>query len=115
MQRNNWKCTTNPETIASAIKPQVGVEAGLSPISVQSLLPTVAQGEDVLDTAVSTAHIELNKSSRTTFADLFDAIKAVRDRHDTDFRQPTKSHEKKTGESLFGDVILVLTDPLYNV
>lgn len=64
---------------------------------------------------VSAAHIWLSEITRGAFATLSDAFKSICCVNDTEFRQLTDSHDMETGDSLFGNVDLVLTGFLYNV
>lgn len=68
-----------------------------------------------MDSAVPSAHVELSGNTRTAFSILSDAMKAECSENDTYFLQLTEFHEMETGESLLGNVDVVLTDPPFNL
>lgn len=96
-------------------KDQVPVAAGKASEPFQPLLTTVMDDEEILNTAAPTAYVELSEIARTAPILPPNDLRSVCSVCDTDLRRLFKLHAMGIGDSLLGNVDLVLSDPLYNV
>lgn len=115
LQSNNGEHMARSVVVPTETQHQVPVATGWSSKQILPLPPTVANENDVLDIAVPAALVEISEYSRTAFSTLSDVMKAVCSIYDKGFKQLTESYEMEAGDSLFGIVDLLLSEPSYNV
>lgn len=109
------KCVADLTAISLETKRQV-TAAACSSLKASKAPPlTMPKEEDVLETAVPGAHMNLIENVRTAFSARSVAMKTICNIEVKAFQRMTESHEMETSDSLFGNVDLVLTDSSYNV
>lgn len=79
----------------------------------QPLHSTGLRKENVLDSAITDAHLELCENKRTGVGTLLKAMTTLCSAYGTDFQQRTEPHEIETGVSRFGNIDHSLTESPY--